>query len=109
MSNPSGRPRPRPRGRGSERGKRRAATACPRDSSWERESRRDGSATSTCSAAPARSEEHTSELQSRPHLVCRLLLEKKKKNKNKKARGCRWRALTRHCVHVIEERVIIAI
>src|SRR5690554_7230324 len=33
-----------------------------------------------------RSEEHTSELQSRPHLVCRLLLEKKKKkqqNNNK--------------------------
>src|SRR5690554_6985953 len=28
---------------------------------------------------PVRSEEHTSELQSRPHLVCRLLLEKKKK------------------------------
>src|SRR5436305_5227584 len=28
---------------------------------------------------PNRSEEHTSELQSRPHLVCRLLLEKKKK------------------------------
>src|SRR3989442_11779619 len=32
-------------------------------------------------AAWARSEEHTSELQSRPHLVCRLLLEKKK-NRN---------------------------
>src|SRR3989442_3731451 len=30
------------------------------------------------SAWPKRSEEHTSELQSRPHLVCRLLLEKKK-------------------------------
>src|SRR5690554_3321494 len=30
-----------------------------------------------------RSEEHTSELQSRPHLVCRLLLEKKKKKKKK--------------------------
>src|SRR6266498_3998111 len=29
----------------------------------------------------SRSEEHTSELQSRPHLVCRLLLEKKKKQK----------------------------
>src|SRR3989442_11730765 len=28
--------------------------------------------------ALGRSEEHTSELQSRPHLVCRLLLEKKK-------------------------------
>src|SRR3989442_16016836 len=31
-----------------------------------------------------RSEEHTSELQSRPHLVCRLLLEKKKKNNLKR-------------------------
>src|SRR5690554_7682411 len=30
-----------------------------------------------------RSEEHTSELQSRPHLVCRLLLEKKKITTNK--------------------------
>src|SRR2546422_5242670 len=30
-------------------------------------------------AATGRSEEHTSELQSRLHLVCRLLLEKKKK------------------------------
>src|SRR3712207_7423657 len=29
-----------------------------------------------------RSEEHTSELQSRQYLVCRLLLEKKKKNDN---------------------------
>src|SRR2546429_2923114 len=29
--------------------------------------------------SPVRSEEHTSELQSRLHLVCRLLLEKKKK------------------------------
>src|SRR5690554_7766988 len=33
--------------------------------------------------ATPRSEEHTSELQSRPHLVCRLLLEKKKKQKQK--------------------------
>src|SRR5205807_6973339 len=32
----------------------------------------------------ARSEEHTSELQSPCNLVCRLLLEKKKKKKNKK-------------------------
>src|SRR3989442_11855690 len=31
------------------------------------------------SPSVVRSEEHTSELQSRPHLVCRLLLEKKKK------------------------------
>src|SRR5438445_10020894 len=33
-----------------------------------------------------RSEEHTSELQSRQYLVCRLLLEKKKKKNNKKER-----------------------
>src|SRR5438034_8176389 len=33
---------------------------------------------------PARSEEHTSELQSHSDLVCRLLLEKKKKKKKKK-------------------------
>src|SRR5687768_17697007 len=32
----------------------------------------------------ARSEEHTSELQSRLHLVCRLLLEKKKKQTTKR-------------------------
>src|SRR5438445_8410883 len=33
-----------------------------------------------CRALANRSEEHTSELQSRQYLVCRLLLEKKKKN-----------------------------
>src|SRR2546422_6898400 len=36
------------------------------------------SAPARCAAAVSRSEEHTSELQSRLHLVCRLLLEKKK-------------------------------
>src|SRR2546422_4553882 len=35
-------------------------------------------------SSSARSEEHTSELQSRLHLVCRLLLEKKKHNLRKK-------------------------
>src|SRR3712207_7701068 len=34
--------------------------------------------------ARQRSEEHTSELQSRQYLVCRLLLEKKKKNKTRR-------------------------
>src|SRR5690554_6981276 len=56
--------------------------------------RREGSASPrVCTLAPVsthsslsavRSEEHTSELQSRPHLVCRLLLEKKKKQTTKK-------------------------
>src|SRR5690349_22424709 len=36
----------------------------------------------TAADGKARSEEHTSELQSRRDLVCRLLLEKKKKKKN---------------------------
>src|SRR5260221_8299803 len=35
-----------------------------------------------CADRCPRSEEHTSELQSHSDLVCRLLLEKKKKNKN---------------------------
>src|SRR3712207_7297327 len=36
--------------------------------------------TGTSACSTSRSEEHTSELQSRQYLVCRLLLEKKKKN-----------------------------
>src|SRR5258708_23993774 len=36
-----------------------------------------------CCSASSRSEEHTSELQSPDHLVCRLLLEKKKQKNNK--------------------------
>src|SRR2546421_7027300 len=40
-----------------------------------------------------RSEEHTSELQSRSDLVCRLLLEKKKKQKNKET-TCHGRVRT---------------
>src|SRR2546422_925732 len=39
-----------------------------------------GSMCASCDPQELRSEEHTSELQSRLHLVCRLLLEKKKKN-----------------------------
>src|SRR5690625_5717471 len=39
-----------------------------------------------------RSEEHTSELQSRGHLVCRLLLEKK--NNKKRGRMARWVEIT---------------
>src|SRR5207253_5722853 len=38
---------------------------------------------------PQRSEEHTSELQSRGHLVCRLLLEKKKKHPSNDATSSR--------------------
>src|SRR3989442_10806189 len=37
-----------------------------------------GPGTYTATLSAGRSEEHTSELQSRPHLACRLLLEKKK-------------------------------
>src|SRR5436305_13238353 len=40
--------------------------------------------TDTAHPARVRSEEHTSELQSRPHLVCRLLLEKKKQQQKQK-------------------------
>src|SRR2546430_8255629 len=52
-----------------------------------RRCRREGADRSTARDRPrargrARSEEHTSELQSQSNLVCRLLLEKKKKNTN---------------------------
>src|SRR5207253_9625084 len=59
--------------RATRRRRRRQAT-------WSRSCSRSGG--SRWSANPhSRSEEHTSELQSRGHLVCRLLLEKKKKQK----------------------------
>src|SRR5438105_5588273 len=51
------------------------------------ESRRAGLRADRGPAAPLRSEEHTSELQSRVDLVCRLLLEKKKNNKRAHARS----------------------
>src|SRR2546425_7566256 len=38
--------------------------------------------------APTRSEEHTSELQSLAYLVCRLLLEKKKKSRQTRRANC---------------------
>src|SRR5215510_15608608 len=56
--------------RSRERG-RRLPLAAPARDAVERARRRPRS---------ARSEEHTSELQSRGHLVCRLLLEKKKQH-----------------------------
>src|SRR2546422_6015511 len=46
---------------------RRPSQSCPQQQEWIEEA-----------AHIVRSEEHTSELQSRLHLVCRLLLEKKK-------------------------------
>src|SRR5439155_3066703 len=56
--------------------RRRASSLSPKASA---------SSSTSCRAKRARrSEEHTSELQSRGHLVCRLLLEKKKNKKTKK-------------------------
>src|SRR2546426_3756170 len=63
----SRRPGPESRGRRRDAGNARARSGCPRA-----RGRRAGRRT--------RSEEHTSELQSPCNLVCRLLLEKKKKN-----------------------------
>src|SRR5690625_2647274 len=51
----------------------------------------------------ARSEEHTSELQSRGHLVCRLLLEKKKKNSNSSPERNQRRKDHKH--HHLQQRV----
>src|SRR5260364_162539 len=48
---------------------------------------------------PSRSEEHTSELQSPDHLVCRLLLEKKKTIKDSMRRDYREVQPKQSCVH----------
>src|SRR5438105_7471727 len=48
-----------------------------------------------------RSEEHTSELQSRVDLVCRLLLEKKKKNTNSMSQT--MEILTKHNIKHLDE------
>src|SRR5690625_6851689 len=55
---------------------------------WRRASRRKNEEVHKKHSASTklRSEEHTSELQSRGHLVCRLLLEKKKKKRNRNKR-----------------------
>src|SRR5690349_22286204 len=60
-----------------------------------------------CLAAGRRSEEHTSELQSRRDLVCRLLLEKKKKKKkqNKKVKTKRSMKMAMVITHTWTQRV----
>src|SRR3712207_7285620 len=60
-----------------------AATALPRTSSFTRaRTTAPSPAVAARNGSRARSEEHTSELQSRQYLVCRLLLEKKKIQKH---------------------------
>src|SRR3989440_3508749 len=59
-----------------------STTAAPKCATSSPAARCSGSTSTTsmrCAWTPWRSEEHTSELQSRSDLVCRLLLEKKKK------------------------------
>src|SRR5436305_11982786 len=63
-----------PDSRGGSKGTSRTTPACARSSGTRRPQSPYGP------PPEVRSEEHTSELQSRPHLVCRLLLEKKKIN-----------------------------
>src|SRR3712207_6950725 len=63
-------------GRRNARPRRPAAVGC-----LAAAARRSG-APAPATGRPPRSEEHTSELQSRQYLVCRLLLEKKKKTPN---------------------------
>src|SRR2546422_10901345 len=70
------------RSRWTRGGARGGSTRPPCGSSsatWPRSIRRSRRRGARSPRTRARSEEHTSELQSRLHLVCRLLLEKKKK------------------------------
>src|SRR5438132_9645590 len=59
------------------------------------------SMTSPSTRPAARSEEHTSELQSHSDLVCRLLLEKKKKKKKQHKNNEQYRRLYMYMSHSI--------
>src|SRR5947209_12100415 len=70
----------------------RSLRAC-RGHRWPRSSAIPATRQSPCRGT--RSEEHTSELQSRQYLVCRLLLEKKKKNQRIKFISNRRKTMAR--------------
>src|SRR5690606_39794061 len=53
------------------------------DAAWKEQSLAEAEGFAGTVSYSKRSEEHTSELQSRENLVCRLLLEKKKRNRKK--------------------------
>src|SRR5438105_11961604 len=75
----------RPRGRsGAAARAASSATLEKDDSTGCSGAPRQSSLAMPATASPVRSEEHTSELQSRVDLVCRLLLEKKKKKNRQK-------------------------
>src|SRR5204862_4455589 len=63
---------------GSRAARRRSGCGCAGSRGWGRDERCTDHPRGTC----PRSEEHTSELQSRRELVCRLLLEKKKQGRH---------------------------
>src|SRR2546427_4903646 len=65
----------------------------PETFSWER------ARTASVGVAPHRSEEHTSELQSQSNLVCRLLLEKKKKTKGLVSKATTTRTPRKQSLH----------
>src|SRR2546427_1143083 len=77
---------------------RRSGQECQGGKRRFERSNRDASACATVSSVQphrdGRSEEHTSELQSQSNLVCRLLLEKKKKQKKQ---ICQYRCRNNRC------------
>src|SRR5947209_10875202 len=62
----------------------RSSTGARPACAWANATRPAATPTALWKSTQSRSEEHTSELQSRQYLVCRLLLEKKKKKKTTK-------------------------
>src|SRR5690625_6963242 len=67
-----------------------------KDLASERSSERSASSTIIRNLSMDRSEEHTSELQSRGHLVCRLLLEKKKQSCGAGVHKVKGRSVRQH-------------
>src|SRR5690242_20828087 len=69
----------------------RSSTRSDVNSALKQASSKATASRSAFSYGKIRSEEHTSELQSHVNLVCRLLLEKKKKNRNNRTDTTQWR------------------
>src|SRR3712207_7721501 len=79
-----------PSSAGARPGRSQVRPCCSRPTrASSRPSCRGSSSSPACSWA-CRSEEHTSELQSRQYLVCRLLLEKKKSSREVRMPACKF-------------------
>src|SRR5690242_21620900 len=86
------------------RGARNWARSTSRKAITSRATNGRRSGTSPAWPRTSRSEEHTSELQSHVNLVCRLLLEKKKKKTKQHSSDNHWRTMSTHLLSTLKDQ-----